>query len=60
MKIRIIGWSNESCSKEGVIFTEDFNEDIDNIVPIGMELMYDEVKDIDLPDLFPLNTYLGK
>jgi len=43
-----------------VIFTEDFNEDIDNIVPIGMELMYDEVKDIDLPDLFPLNTYLGK
>jgi hypothetical protein len=59
-KYRIIGWTNKDGSKEGVLFLEEFYEDISDLIPPNMKLLYDEVKYIDLPDLFPVGTYLGK
>jgi hypothetical protein len=59
-KYRVIGWSKEDGSEEGVLFLEEFYEDISDLIPPNMELLFDEVKELDLPDLFPVGTYLEK
>ena len=57
---RIIGWCDKIGLNEGLIFTQEFDADVYDFIPPKMELLYDEVKDVDLPDLFPREFCLQK
>jgi hypothetical protein len=57
--MRIIHYSNESGSREGLAFTET-NDDADDFVPYGCELISDIYLDIDLPTSFPSETTFEK
>jgi len=58
--IRVIGYANADCSREGVTFTEDKDTPAEDFVPHGCELQYDEELDVELPSRFPLETQLEK
>jgi hypothetical protein len=58
-KIRVIRYSNENGSREGVYFTEDFDLLVDDITPIGCEVDDDTIIEVYnwLP-LFPMDYNL--
>lgn len=58
--IRIIHYSNDSGSREGVTFTEDLAAEVGDFIPHGCTLVTDTEEDIDLPTSFPLETQLEK
>ena len=59
--VRCILFSNESGSKEGVIFTEDMDKITDEFIPSGCTLSGEtELNESDLPDCFPLDRILWK
>ena len=60
MDVRLIIQSNESGSKEFVIFTEDFDTPVDDFVYPDCTVDYDEVIECDLPMSFPLDRSLKK
>lgn len=59
--VRCILFSNESGSKEGVVFTSDMEADVNSFIPSDCTLSGEtELKENDLPDCFPLEYTLMK
>lgn len=60
MQVRLIQISNTSGSKEGVIFTDDFDADAADWCNRDTQVDNVEVLDIELPSGFPLNYILWR
>jgi hypothetical protein len=60
MIIRLITWSNGDGSKEGVIFTEEFETDVADFIPFDCVVDFDGIIEADLPSGFPLNSTLDR
>lgn len=62
--VRLIHWSNESGSVEGLVFTEDMDVDCMELVPVGKGITKADVMDtklaVTLPGEFPLDYTLIK
>lgn len=58
--IRIIHYSNETGSREGVTFTEDMEADASEYVPYGCVLVSDTKAVVKLPATFPTEHQLEK
>jgi hypothetical protein len=57
-KIRVLGFSNDSGSREEVIFTDDFTHPAAFWQTPGLDLLYDQTIDNNLPGSFPVNYTL--
>jgi hypothetical protein len=61
MNIRIIRYSNENGSREGVYFTEDFELLADDVIPFGCELDSDTVIEVyNWDGCFPMDYHLER
>ena len=58
--IRIIHYSNESGSHEGVFFTEDLEMDAEDVLPPNCTISSDTKLDIELPSSFPMEYNLTR
>lgn len=54
MKVRLLIASNESGSREEILFSTDFESPADDFF-FGLTVSSDKVIDCDLPDTFPLD-----
>ena len=59
-KIRIIICSNENGSNETVMFTQDFDVPAGDFLEPGQTIDEDVIKELDLPNAFPLEHTLRK
>ena len=60
MATRIIHFTNENGSKEGVYFTDDMNTPAEDFIPPFCELGSDTTIDDDMPNHFPMNYTLWR
>lgn len=60
MDIRIIIAIKNGGEQETVFFTEDFETPVSDFVSPGYTVNFDEVRDLDLPDCFPLEYTLKR
>lgn len=60
--VRCIKFSNESGSKEGVIFTRDFEAEESEFIPYGctLDAVSEDLKEFDFPDAFPFDSILWR
>ena len=57
---RLIHYSNDSGSKEGVYFTEDTELNASSVVPPGCTITNDVILDEEFPSTFPMDYNLEK
>ena len=60
MAIRILHFSNENGSREGIFITEDLTTPPEEFVPFGTELQSDENYEEEMPGGFPLGHVLWR
>jgi hypothetical protein len=60
MDIRVIISSTDHGERECVIFTEDFETPVGDYLKPGFTVDCDEIRDLDLPDGFPLESTLER
>ena len=60
MATRIIHFSNENGSREGVFITDDLKTSAEDFVPFGTDLQSDETYEEEMPSGFPINYALWR
>jgi hypothetical protein len=58
MKVRVIGTINDDVNYEDVIFTQEFDTPVSDFQLKNTTVLYDEIVDINLPDMFPMESTL--
>ncbi len=60
MATRIIHFSNENGSREGVLITDNLETSVEDLIPLGTDFQSDETYEEEMPSAFPLNYALWR